>query len=301
MANTLSLSARDLSILRLLGWTPATTASLFRASIAFEGGPFVDERRLRERMQSLGAAGFVRSWGAAHSGGGLQNYYKLTPTGFQRLYGPDAAEPSRAFFSEISPSLFEHTMRLSEIVVEIVRACSVTHVTIERFFRENELTFTAGTDEVHPDCFVRLKQSGRFFNVAFEIDMSQESLDSHATNSIRQKLQTYDAYQDVLLAEWRAHGKTWECPRFRVVFLTRSVERAYHILTLAGHIAKNRNRRLVYAATQETFLSDQNPILSPIFLDHFGNWQALVDLHSTSKQLRDPVRLPSAIERGTPF
>src|SRR5712691_8705018 len=117
MSNRVSLSPRDLSLLRLLGWTPATTALLLRASNTFAGEPFADERRLRERLQALCAGGFARLWSSAHGGGGLMNYYKLTPAGFTRLYGPDATLPSRAFFSEVSPSLFAHTFRLAEVIV----------------------------------------------------------------------------------------------------------------------------------------------------------------------------------------
>ena len=123
MANRVSLSPRDLSLLRLLSWTPATTALLVRASSTFEGEAFTDERRLRERLQALSEAGVVRSWSSAHAGGGLQNYYKLTPVGFEVLYGIEAPQPTRAFFSEVSPSLFEHTFRLAEVIVETVRAC----------------------------------------------------------------------------------------------------------------------------------------------------------------------------------
>src|SRR4051794_29299807 len=105
MSNRVNLSSRDVSLLRLLSWTPTTTSLLLRASPSFEGDPFTDERRIRERLQSLDAAGFVRSWPSAQAGGGLKNYYKLTPSGFQRLYGDETSRPSRAFFAEISPSL----------------------------------------------------------------------------------------------------------------------------------------------------------------------------------------------------
>src|SRR4051794_27840438 len=118
MSNRVSLSPRDMSMLRLLSWTPATTALLSRASTTFEGGVFTDERRLRERLQALTKAGLVRSWSTAQSGGGLQNYYKLTPLGFDMLCGIDAPRPSRAFFAEVSPSFFVHTFRLAEVIVE---------------------------------------------------------------------------------------------------------------------------------------------------------------------------------------
>ena len=91
-------------------------------------------------------------------------------------------------------------------------------------------------------------------------------------------------------------GKTWERPRFRVVFLTQSVERAYHILAFAAETTQNRTRRLVYAATQESYLTDDNPLHSPIFLDHQGDWQSLVDLHPSATYRKTPVRLTRPVE-----
>jgi len=291
-----SLSPRDESMLRLLSWTPATTSLLQRAGTTFEGGPFIDERRLRERLQALCAAGTVRSWPMAQAGGGLQNYYKLTPRGFELLCGPEAPPPSRAFFAEVSPSLVVHTFRLAEAIVETLRACSAKRVTIERFFRENDLVLSVGARQVQPDCFFRLTASERNFNLAFEIDNSMASIETHAFNSIREKLSTYQTYQDHVLAQWRAAGQQWERPRLRVVFLTRSVERAYHILGCAGEMATDKARRLVYAATWESFVTADEPLHAPFFLDHFGRWQALVDLHPSSPFAKEPVRLTRPVD-----
>ena len=301
MAITATLTARDQSLLRLLSWTPATTALLLRASITFDDRPFVDERRLRERLQALSKSGFVRAWSTAHAGGGLQNYYKLTASGFQALHGADAPLPPRSFFAEVSPALFQHTFRLAEVIVETSRACHAGRISIERFYRENELTFTSGAEHVQPDSFVQFLHGGRAFNVAFEIDQSTESLDSNAVNSIRTKLRIYQSYQDTLLDAWLSHGKAWERPRFRVAFLTRTIERAYHILALADRIAVKKSRRLIYAATHDSFLGDADPIRTPLFLDHHGHWQALVDVHPTAGFLRPPVRIPRDVEPLLPF
>ena len=299
MSTRVSLSPRDLSLLRLLGWTPATTALLLRASAAFDGEPFANERRLRERLQTLADAGIVRSWPTAQAGGGLQNYYKLTPLGFDTILGADAARPPRAFFAEVSPSLFVHTFRLAEVIVETTRACHARRATIDRFLRENELIFTAGDRQVQPDCFFRLTSAGRSFNLAFEIDNSMSSIDAFAVNSIRQKLATYAAYQETLLTQWLAAGKKWPRPRFRVVFLTRTVARAYHILSFAAETTANKGRRLIYAATQESYVTAADPLHAPIFLDHFGSWQSLLDPHPTAAFARQPVRLtrPMDLER----
>ncbi|HEX3150419.1 MAG TPA: hypothetical protein VHR66_20240 [Gemmataceae bacterium] len=113
MSNRVNLSPRDVSLLRLLSWTPATTALIHRASSAFEGDAFADERRLRERLQALIAAGFVRAWPAAQGRGGLHNYYKLTPTGFAVLHGPDIERPSQAYFAEVAPLSMSAALRNS--------------------------------------------------------------------------------------------------------------------------------------------------------------------------------------------
>jgi len=278
-------------MLRLLSWTPATTALLLRASATFEGGQFTDERRLRERMQALYEAGLVRFWSTAHAGGGLQNYYKLTPLGFETVSCSEVPQPPRTFFSEVSPSFFEHTFCLAEVIVETVRATHSRRVKIDRLVRENELTFPVGDDMVQPDCFFRLTAGGRAFNLAFEIDCSTESLDSYAASSIRHKLTVYHAYQELILSQWLVGGKTWERPRFRVVFLTQSVERAYHILSFAAETVQNQARRIVYATTQDNYVTEADRLHAPIFLDHFGDWQSLVDLHPTGTYLKTPVRL----------
>lgn len=296
MSNRVSLSPRDLSLLRLLSWTPATTALLLKASTTFDGGAFADERRLRERLQTLGTAGFVRWWSTAYAGGGLQKYYKLTPLGFELLYGTEAERPSRTFFGEVSPSLFEHTFRLAEATVCTLLACHAKQVTILHFIRENELTFAAGEETVQPDCFFRLSSGGRIFSLAFEIDNSTELLDSFAGNSLRRKLMTYQAYQDLVLSQWLANGRNWERPRFRAVFLTPSITRAHHILALTAEIAPHRVRRLVYAATLADFVTEANPLHAPVFLDHLGHWQSLIDLHPTAAYHKTPVRLARPVQ-----
>lgn len=295
MSMPVSLSPRDRSLLRLLSWTPATTALLLRAHVTFEGGPYAHERGLRERLQTLGDAGVVRSWTAAQTGGGLQKYYKLTPLGFDLVSDPDLPRPSRAFFADVRPSVFEHTFRLAEAIVVTLCACHARRVTIERFIRENDLAFTVGDAQVQPDCFFRLRSAGQDFSLAFEIDNSTASVDSFAANSIRQKLTTYDAYQDNVLAQWLAAGKKWECPRFRVVFLTPSVARAHHILSLTSETAQHTSRRLVYAAPYDSYVTDSDPLFAPLFLDRFGCWQALIDLEPTAPYRKACVRLAKPV------
>ena len=301
MTHPVILTDRDRAILRLLSWTPATTVLLLRASSTFAGGPFPDERRLRERLQALAQAGFLRSWGAVPTGGGLQNYYKLTPAGFQALHGSDIELPPRAFLAEIAPSFFEHTLQLAEVIVETVRAAHMSHVVINRFHRENDLTFTVGDEQVQPDCFFGFTAGHKQFHCAFEIDLSTETVDSPSFKSIRRKLLTYDAYQTLLLAQWHENGKAWQRPRFRVAFFTRSIERAYHILAVAKRVAVFKSRRLIYAATLDSFLRATDPLRTPIFIDHYGHWHALVELHPSARATFEPVRLPSSVEQLLPL
>lgn len=301
MTNSVQLSPRDHSLLQLLSWTPATTTLLLKASTTFEGGSFTHERRLRERLQTLERVGFVRHWSTATIGGGLQNYYKLTPAGFHVLYGSDATPPPRAFFAEIAPSFLTHTLRLAEVIVTTNRAVHDRHTTILGFHRENELAFAVGDDRVQPDCFYRFAIGGRNFNVAFEIDQSTETVDSPRDTSLRHRLELYDAYQDQLLQSWLAAGRTWERPRFRVVFLTISIQRAYHILEITARITRNPSRRLVYAATQDSYLGDPDPLSNPLLLDHRGHWHSLIELHPSSAALRSPIRLPRASQAEEPL
>jgi len=47
----------------------------------------------------------------------------------------------------------------------------------------------------------------------------------------------------------------------------------------------------VYAAAFDTFVTDSDPLMAPLFLDHSGQWQALIDLHPTALFCKEPVRL----------
>lgn len=288
---TVSLSPRDHSLLRFLSWTPATTALLWQASATFNGDRFPDEQRLRERLRTLGDADIVRPFPVARAAGGTHNYYKLTALGFEVACGPEEPMPPRAFFEAVRPSLADHTFRLAEAIVTILIACHARGVEIVRVIRENELTFTVGARSVQPDCFVRLLAQGMSFNLALEVDNGTVPVDSHAANGIRHKLITYDAYQQQILQGWLAAGKTYERPRFRVVFLTTGNERAHHILDVAARITRHPDRRLAYAAPFDVFVRSADPLFAPLFLDHYGQWQALVDPHPTTPFLKPAVRL----------
>src|SRR5260370_13973574 len=121
--------------------------------------------------------------------------------------------------------------------------------------------------------------------------MPTEPIDSLREQSIRSKMLGYEAYQDSVLHSWRQHRPPDPAPRFRVVFLTKTETRVKHILWMAGDLARNNDRHLCLAATQDEFLQESYATTRPILLDHHGRWQSLVALYPSSQFLREPVWL----------
>ncbi len=76
------LKQRDRQTLRVLSYTTATAALICKASQTFllpEGEePYRDERRVRERLQTLKNAKLVRTDQVAGPAGALVNYNRLT-------------------------------------------------------------------------------------------------------------------------------------------------------------------------------------------------------------------------------
>jgi hypothetical protein len=164
-------------------------------------------------------------------------------------------------------------------------------VRVLRSHGDGGLTLEIGEHRQQPDCHFQLEQGGRVFNILFEIDNATEPLDSPREHSIRTKLLGYEAYQDWVLRVWRDNGRRGPRPYFRVVFLTLGADRANHMLWLAREYARNRDRRLCYAATQAAYLGEPRAVTSPLFNDHHGGWQSLVNPHPSAPFLRTPVRL----------
>jgi hypothetical protein len=297
----MQLAPRDLSLLGFLDRTPATASQLLKASVTFQGEAFRDERRVRERLQSLGRGKLVHAYPLAIAGGGLANYYKLTAEAYRVLHGPDAPLPHRSYFAALSPSRLLHTLGLADAIVHLHTAAEVARAKLTAFHRESEVVLEIGHHRVVPDCHVQFLSGGRYFNVLFEIDRSTEPIDSLASSSIRTKLLAYEAYQNHVLELWKRGGRRELRPYFRVAFLTMSVDRAHHILSLAADCARNGDRRLCYAATQDEFLAMPDALREPLFLDHAGYWRALVDMHPTARFLRAPVRFAPREQRPLPL
>jgi len=290
MANTLLLAARDDDLLRLLDKTPVTASLVLKASITFAGGSFLDERRVRERLQSLQASRLVRAFDSAHSVGGVRKWYKLTRDGFARLYGTEVAPP-RSKFDDIRPSRFEHTRVLAEIVVHTLVAAHRFHVKVTGFHGDGGLVLETGSSRQVPDCHFRFASDGKIFNVLFEVDNATEPLEADRLQSIREKIAGYEAYQDAVWRRWKRGGEQGVRPYFRVIFLTKTSERAHHILWLARRCARNPDRRLCYAATQEDYLKTSDALHAPLFCDHHGVWTRLVDSYPKMRVFVAPIRL----------
>lgn len=297
MAQGVNLNRRDFAILSLLEMTPATAALLRKASLTFGEEPFRDDRRVRERMQALTDAGLVRAFSAAVSGGGLMHYYRLTTEGFRHLHPDDATTPARTLLAEIAPSRLDHTLATAEVIVHTLVAAHAARVRVAKFHGDGKLTFEVGEYRQQPDCHFQFDVSGRYFNTVFEVDNATEPLDSLREQSVRSKLLGYELYQDFVIRGWIQHGREGPIPRFRAIFLTRGAERARHILWIARSCARNPQRRLCYAATQDAFLAEPLAVTSPIFNDHDGRWQCLVDLYPTAGFLRQPIRLAPPLAR----
>lgn len=298
MATLITLSDRDLALLRLVEMTPVTAAQIRKASLAFPGEPFRDERRVRERMQTLSEAGFIRTCTSTLAIGGAAHYYRLTQQGFRAIYPESTAPIPRAASADIAPSRLVHSMATADAIVHVLASASQSRVRIDRFHGDGRLTLEIGEYRQQPDCHFQLAFAGKTFNLLFEIDNSTEPLDSRREHAIRTKILGYESYQDWVLQLWKNTGRYGARPAFRVVFLTHGVNRANHILWLAQSLAQNKARRLVLSSTFDQFLGCADALSSPLFNDHFGHWQAIVNLQPTSAfNQRPPVRLhaPDAV------
>ena len=164
-----------------------------------------------------------------------------------------------------------------------------------RTIGDGGLVLEIGEYRQMPDFHMQFLHAGMTFNLVFEIDNATEPLDSKREQSIRTKILGYETYQDWVLRNWSRSGHNGTRPSFRVTFLTIGAERANHILWLAHELARNKDRRLVYATTQDIYLGETLAVTKPIFNDHHGHWQVLVNHQPTSAFLRERVRLSPPI------
>lgn len=266
---------RDLDILAALERFPLTSLQLLKLSKTF-ARPFTDERRVRERLHALVTAKRIRQYRYAIAGPGAPAYYLLSPEGYALLRGPDAPLPTKRAFHELSVSRQAHAFYLAEFLVHfMVQALNREHRLLE-YEREHLCILLSGGDAIHPDAGFQLRlRSGAYFRYYLEIDNSTERVRSTAVRDAWQrKVQLYEKY-----------AETYE-ERFRVlVVTTKSEDRLRHILRVSNQLLTNKQKSLVCGVFLPTFLSTQNSLETPCFLDH----------HERKVPLILPIRYPSGV------
>jgi len=296
MATKIAINRRVKEILRLLDHTPLPAHLILEGSQTF-GSPeesdtgFGTVRRVRQRMLDLVRAKLVTLHEFTLAGRGTMNFYHLAPDGYRVLYHDDPPPEHRRFFRPAANLNWEHTYANARVIVKTLVAAHRAGIRVNSLRREGELTLTARNRSVQPDHFFQLAASGSVFNMLFEIDRQSETLDGHRVKAWRQRILTYQAYQEKLLA----HHRKERLRRLRVIFLTISMQHAYNFLALARDLAANPRRLLFYASTIDTYLSEERALTQPILLDHRGHFQSLVNLHSSSQFQRTPVILPRQV------
>ena len=297
MSQGITISKRDSAILSFLDLTPATAAQIRKVSATYGEDFFRDERRVRERLQALGDAGLVKSYSLAVAGGGLMSYYRLTPEGYRAAFPDKSESPPRTNFAEVAPSRVRHAIATADAIAHTMTASHNAGVEILSSHGDGRLVLEIGEYRQVPDFHFQLSKAGKVFNLVFEIDNATEPIDSMREQSIRTKILGYEMYQNWVLSLWSQSGRCGPRPSFRVIFLTIGVERANHILWFANERANNLDRRLIYATTQDNYLSEERAVTQPIFNDHLGHWQSLVNHQPTSAFVRERVRFARPIAR----
>lgn len=253
------VTPRDYDLFRALDHVPLTALQLLKFSRTF-APPFTEERRVRECLQVLAAAGRVHRWQYATAGPGSLNYYTFAPLGYQLLHGPKAPRPPKGTFAEVGIARQLHTYSLAEFVVHTAVAAHEARVTFTGYCRENSLCLRVGDELLWPDGAFQLLVADQEYDFFVEVDNGTERLrSSRDTDSWEKKIRLYDRFQD-------SSGR-----RFRVlVVCTRNSERVQHILDLAAGTQRLPQRSLCYGIGLPDYLASPVPLSSPCFRDHRG-------------------------------
>ena len=223
----------------------------------------------RERLQALGAAGWVRS---AHYAtivqGAAPKYYFLTATGFALLHGPDVTPASKRAFAPLPVIRHRHSRALADFVVQLYVAAHGTNLHVENYYAENLLRLTVDGESLCPDGAFEIRTpDGKQYNFVVEVDCSTERVVStRDVDSWQRKIRLYDRLQDL------NHPH-----RFRVLVLcTGGQERLRRILTTAATLCRNPQRTLLYGSTLAEFVAHADALRTEIFCDHLQRAVALV-------------------------
>lgn len=279
------VTERDIEILTALDRVPLTAQQMLAVSETFSR-PFGSERTVRERLQAMTDAGWIRSsLYALPSSGGSPKYYFPAREGYRILHGPAALPPTKRHFSPLSISRQHHTKALADFLVHMFRASHRSGVRVTEFYRENTLKLTVGDDVLYPDSSFQIITDDRPLNFIVEIDNHTETIRSPKdTETWERKLRVYDRLQDSIQN------------RFRVLAVTtRSTDRLRHILSTAAGVLRNPQRSLIYGIDLPTFIHEEQPLHTSVFRDHLGRATALIASHFTVRPLRVRAREPAVL------
>jgi len=135
----LKLGDRDIEMLSALDRCVLTPEQMWQLSVTFVR-PFSDASFARRRLRQLARADYVRAFPyALASSGRSPNYFRLTRTGFQTLYGIDAVLPQRRQFEAIADAHHHHTRALAEVIVHLCVTAHQAGIEVREFWRENSL------------------------------------------------------------------------------------------------------------------------------------------------------------------
>jgi hypothetical protein len=270
-------TARDQQIHEALALTPLDTQQLLRMSETFDQ-PFINDRTLRERMHEHTEAGWVQRFTYATTQSGKLNYYKLTPTGYRLLNGPNTPMPKPSAFREVSPALQRHTRHLADIIVQTNVHARRLGMTIVEQHGENQLPLTLGDRMQKPDYSFRLATRDGPLTFYDELDEGSEPITStRQRESLEARIRFHEDFQNA----------TGERYRVRVFFAKASV-RMVQFLALARKYAA-KQRIIFLAVILDDYLKHGSPLTSPMFLDHFNRLQTVVPATASQYQSRLPT------------
>ena len=275
------LTQRDREVLRALDRTPLDARQLLRLSQTF-CQPFTQDRLVRRRLQDLAEAGYVSAFSYV-VGRALLNYYKLSPTGYQLLYGLDAVLPHRRHFGEVTLSLQHHTRSLADFIVHSFVSAHRNGAQINGFRRENELRLQLGDQMQRPDCAFQVVYGRRRKkrNFVVEIDCGTEPIRSQKQrDSLERKVRFYERYR-------QATSKSF----FVLTVFTKESQRLQRFLEMTND-AMARPHQGQFWACQLSQYTEGNAFCDGNFIDQNGDLQSIIPQH--------PGQTPRTLSLSTP-
>jgi len=252
-------TGRDREILAALDLCPMESRDLLEMSRTFSQ-PFGSLDRVRRTLKRLEAARQVRSWRYAttgEGGGAAPLYYKLTLEGYRTLHQSEIAiPPTKRYLSAISVGRHQHQRSLTAYVVKTHVAAHRRGIRIADSFAENTFRIDTPFGPLFPDRrFTIVLPNGRQFLNCIELDNSTETVVSKSEiDSIEMKMRKY------------LHDLNERAYDYRVQFVvTRSRDRANHILELAARLRPQTDFAPFYVVYLDDYLSTTDSFLAPIF------------------------------------